>query len=161
MSDIKDTLNLEEHDMKKLPDMLNVLTILTYIGSAINLLGLVTNFFQDCDKVIDQLDAVGDMDGFLGRYMDAVSGSLVVFCENKPLIMITTLVGLVFCVWGAIQMRNLKKQGFLFYTIGELLPPVVMLILSLSTSVVMAAFGLVIPLIMVILYATQRKHLVR
>lgn len=146
--------------MKKLPDMLNVLTILTFIGSGLGLLGLVSNFLQDCDKLINQMDDMAEMDGMLGKFMDMSRESLVTFCDNRTLILTTTIVGLVLCVMGAILMRQLKKQGFIIYTIGELLAPVIMIILSLSSSVGMALTGLIIPVIFIALYATNRKHLV-
>ena len=41
----KDLLNLEQKDMKKLPQMLNVLTILTYIGCALGAIGALYNYF--------------------------------------------------------------------------------------------------------------------
>src|SRR5882724_2900864 len=41
----KDLLNLEQKDMQKLPTMLNVLTILTYIGCALGAIGALYNYF--------------------------------------------------------------------------------------------------------------------
>lgn len=153
---------LDDHNppKKKLPDMLNVLTILTFIGCGFGVFGLVTNFFQDCDKVLNQLDDMPEMGGFLGKFMDMSRDSVVVFCEHKMLILLTTALGLILCVVGAIQMRQLKKQGFVLYTIGELLPPVVMIILTISASAVMALTGLIIPIIFIALYAVNRKHLI-
>ena len=42
----KDLLNLEERDMQKLPQMLNVLTILTYIGCALGALSTIWGYFS-------------------------------------------------------------------------------------------------------------------
>lgn len=160
MSEIKDVLNIEEKDLKKLPDMLNVLTILTYIGSGLGVIGLITNYFQDCDKVINDLDDMPEMGGVLDKFMDMSRESVVVFCDNKMLILLVTLIGLVLCVFGAIQMRNLKKTGFMIYAIGELLPPVIMLILAISSFSWLSLTGFIIPIIFVFLYASQRKHLI-
>jgi hypothetical protein len=42
----KDLLNLEQKDMGKLPSMLNVLTILTYIGCAIGAISAIWGYFS-------------------------------------------------------------------------------------------------------------------
>jgi hypothetical protein len=42
---LQDTLNLEESDMKTVPPMLNVLTILTYIGCGFGFLGAIYSFW--------------------------------------------------------------------------------------------------------------------
>ncbi len=42
----KDLLNLEQKDVQKLPSMLNVLTILTYIGCALGAIGAIWGYFS-------------------------------------------------------------------------------------------------------------------
>jgi hypothetical protein len=42
----KDMLNLEQKDMQKLPQMLNVLTILTYIGCALGAISAIWNYMS-------------------------------------------------------------------------------------------------------------------
>jgi hypothetical protein len=62
-----------------------------------------------------------------------------------------------------MQMRNLKKQGYLIYVIGELLP-----ILSFAIFIgfgglfggIAMMFSTLFALLFIILYTTQRKYLV-
>jgi hypothetical protein len=68
---------------------------------------------------------------------------------------------LALCVFGAIQMRQLKKQGYFLYLIGELLPLVaVFLFMGIGALKGFGAITLVIPLVFIILYTMQRKHLI-
>ena len=77
--------------------------------------------------------------------------------------MLLGLVGVALCFYGAMQMRNLKKQGYLIYVVGELLPVI--------TTAIFVGFGslfggmaivlsLLVPVVFIALYTTQRKFLV-
>ncbi len=167
MNEIKDTLNLEQKDMKKLPTMLNVLTILTYIGSALGILGGIYNYFTIC-KSAEMMDSLGGMSelseasGALGNMMEGAMALIEKQCDNRMIILLTTIVACALCIYGAMQMRNLKKQGFSIYVIGELLVPVINIVLlgSGAMSGMLLFMGLVIPIIFIVLYFTQRKHLI-
>jgi hypothetical protein len=60
-------------------------------------------------------------------------------------------------------MRKLKKSGYPIYVIGELAPIAVTAALVGFSLVggIATAFSAIIALLFVILYTTQRKHLVR
>ncbi|MEZ5045646.1 MAG: hypothetical protein R2831_01495 [Chitinophagaceae bacterium] len=164
LNEIQDTLNLEEHDFKKLPSNLNVLTILTYIGSAFAFIGGIYSYFTIC-KSVEKMNSI-DLDDLGGGMMQKmVEGSMVLAekqCDNKLLILIATLLCTALCFWGAMQMRNLKKQGFLIYSVGEILLPIITIILLGSGSMggLLMITGLIIPILFIILYYTQRKHLI-
>ncbi len=155
-----DSLNIEQPEGKKLPGMLNVLTILTFIGCAIGLIGSLYNYFTVCNK-INEMNALGD-DNPMAGYMESMAESMQRQCDMKMPILLITLVCLVLCFVGAMQMRKLKKSGFYTYTIGEIIPPVAMLILVGGGSGFMGAMmivGFIIPIVFIILYATQLKHM--
>ncbi|MBL7772458.1 MAG: hypothetical protein JNM95_06345 [Chitinophagaceae bacterium] len=160
---IQDTLNLEESDLQKLPSGLNVLTILTYIGSGLGLLGGIYNYFTVCSTV-EKMEAMGDnsaMSGAIGKMVEEAMKSAQKQCDNRTAIAIITVVTCILCFVGAMQMRNRKKSGFLIYSVGELLGPLAMIFFI--GSGMFAGFqliGVIIPILMVILYATQRKHLI-
>ena len=92
------------------------------------------------------------------------------FFYSKPspfltikMILVFSLVGIALCFYGAMQMRNLKKQGFIFYLIGELLPILAFAIFIGFGSIfggVAAIFGFLFAAVFIVLYATQRKNLV-
>ena len=167
INEIKDTLNLEEKDMKKLPTMLNVLTILTYVGSALLLIMGIYNYFTVCASV-DMMDSLGGMSelseasGALGNLMEGAMEMARKQCDNRMVILLATLVANVLTIYGAMQMRNLKKQGFNLYIIGEFLLPIVSIVLlgSGALSGMLMATSLLIPIIFAVLYFTQRKYLV-
>lgn len=165
----KDVLNLEEKDIKQLPSMLNVLTILTYIGSALGCISAVYSYFtiEASYKLIEGFtqnasDAGGGnnlVGSILSKSVDIVRRSY----ENRTLILILTLAGVALCFYGAMQMRNLKKTGFPIYAIGEVLPIATTLLLiggGALAGVAMFSAALV-PAIFIALYATQRKFLVK
>jgi tryptophan-rich sensory protein len=79
------------------------------------------------------------------------------------MIMILALVGIALCFYGAMQMRNLKKQGYLIYVVGEILPIISFAIFvgfgGLFGGIAMI-FSTLIAAVFIILYTLQRKHLV-
>lgn len=163
----KDILNLEQKDIQKLPQMLNVLTILTYIGSALAAIGAVYNYFTVAAsyKLIEGLTSKEDTGGsatlqsIVNQSVDIVKKQY----ENRTMIMILALVGAGLCFYGAMQMRNLKKQGYIIYIVGELLPILSFAIFvgfgSLFGGVAMI-FGTLVAAVFIILYSLQRKVLV-
>ncbi len=160
MNEIKDTLQFDDMHPPPLPSLLNVLTILTFIGCALAAFSLSMNYFQDCDKALASLENLPELGGFFDKLMNMSKLSIAVMCENKWLILLSSAVGVALCVFGAMQMRQLKRQGLIIYLIGEFLAPIVVFILSLSIIPWLALTGFVIPIVMAILYATQNKYLV-
>jgi len=166
----KDMLNLEQKDMQKLPQMLNVLTILTYIGCALGAISALYNFFtiSTSYKVVQGLTTTTEgLSGTENKIVQSVmSGSVEMVkkqYDNRLMIMILALAGIVLCFYGAMQMRNLKKQGYLFYVIGELIPIISYAVFigfgSLFGGIGMI-FTMLISIIFILLYTTQRKVLV-
>ncbi|MBL7766060.1 MAG: hypothetical protein JNJ58_08210 [Chitinophagaceae bacterium] len=161
MNQVQDTLNLQEHDPKKLPSMLNVLTILTYIGCAFGFLGGIYNYFTVCKsaEMIENMDM--DASGKLGKMMASASELINKQCDNKLIIMIVTLLGAALCFYGAMQMRQMKKSGFMIYAVGELIVPIIFIVLLGSGAMGgMMLVGMIVPIVFIALYASQRKYLV-
>ena len=82
--------------------------------------------------------------------------------ENRFPIFILGLVATALCIFGALQMRKLKKQGFLFYVIGQLLPffTTVLFVGMFIFSGSLIMFFSVVSLLFILLYFFQRKHLI-
>lgn len=162
----KDLLNLEQKDMQKLPSMLNVLTILTYIGCALAFLSAIWNYFTIgvASKAYEAgTGEVATGDKTIDSVLSGVSEMVKKQYDNRLMILLFALAGVALCFYGAMQMRNLKKQGYLIYVVGELLPIVSFAvfigfgnILGAATAVVSLLFAAVF----IILYTTQRKYLV-
>ena len=161
---IQDQLNLEEKDLKTLPQTLNVLTILTYVGSALQLVGGVVSYFTIASsyKLYEELSegAAATSDNPLAGVMRAASATIKKQYENRGLILLLAVLGAVACFYGALQMRQRKMQGYNIYVAGEIIPPVANLILiGMGGLGFLGAFGLVVPIIFIVLYSLQRKHL--
>ncbi len=159
--------DLFDQPKQGLPGMLNVLTILTFIGCGISYLGAIWGFFDSSNyeekvaQMEDMQDKVGDSE--LGsKMMQGGMEMLEKSYENRYILLISGLVFTTFCLIGAMQMRKLKKSGYLLYVIGELAPLVVTaLLLGFSlTGGFAILIGGIIAIVFVILYTTQRKYLV-
>jgi len=82
--------------------------------------------------------------------------------ENRVPINLISLIGIGLCFFGALQMRQLKMQGYYLYLVGEIIPLIGMAIFigigSLTGFSGIIAIGFT--LLFVLLYTAQRKHLV-
>jgi hypothetical protein len=146
----------------KMPDMINVLTILTFIGSGFGIIGSFWTFSR-ARASYEALSSINmdQLPGFAKRLaganpLETARRAL----ENRVPILLLGLIGCALCIYGAIQMRQLKKNGFTLYTIGELLP-VISAIIFLGEGA--AGFGSIIAYciytLFIVLYATQLKYL--
>ena len=155
---------LEQPRSKELPGMLNVLTILTFIGCGIGFLGVCWGFISSSadrlSKMQEQGEKLGDRGGFARKFFDDSFEIAQVNYDHKALILVVGLAGLALCLIGAIQMRKLKRTGFFLYLIGELAPVFLMAGLLSSLTNTSLIFSIFFSLLFVILYATQVKHLI-
>ena len=164
-----DVLNYDENN-PKLSSGLNVLTILTFIGCAIQLLLALWGFisakksYDNLDKLTAQMNSE-NMPGWVKSMMgdpEIMIERITKSYENRIPLVLLSLVALALCFVGALQMRKLKKQGFLFYTIGEVLPFIAqVLFIGAFTMIGATAYiSIAITLLFILLYAMQRKKLV-
>lgn len=165
-----DVLNFDEKLKPKLPMGLNVLTILTFIGCAIQLLGSLWGFFrakknyEGLDKLTEQMNSE-NMPGWVKSMMgdpENMIKTITKSYENRIPIVLLSIAATALCFYGAMQMRKLKKQGFPLYAIGELLPFLTsfLFIGAFALSGFAMYFGTAIALLFILLYFFQRKHLV-
>lgn len=152
----------------KLPGSLNALTILTFIGSAIGVLGVLYNFTsgkKQMDTMEGQINSPNydSMPSFAKKFVNADAlETLRKSYENRFPIMLISLVCLALCVFGAVQMRQRKMQGYYLYLAGEILP-FVPTILFIGTGALTGAGGIIaicITILFVLLYTSQRKYLI-
>ena len=158
-------LNFAEGEKPTLPSGLNVLTILTFVGSGLAFLSSIWSFtnadkgYKDIVAAQDKLaDAPAWAKGMMGPGMVEIARKSM---ENKLPILLLGLVATALCVYGAIEMRKLKKQGFILWLAGEILP-IVSGVLFIGTGM-FTGFTLIMmlfPAIFIILYVVQRKNLI-
>jgi hypothetical protein len=163
----KHNLEFAEDKPAALPQGLNVLTILTFIGCGIG--GLFTLFASSIYKFsLKMMDAAEKSGKELTtkEVQDIAKGRAAIELAQQNMIplMITGIVGIALCLVGAIWMRKLKKDGYWLYVAGQILPLIISFVLlgsSQFTGVSSIIFAVGIPLLFVVLYTLQRKHLVK
>jgi hypothetical protein len=154
---------LDPHKPKEKPGMLNVLTILTFIGCGLGYILTLWGYFSNtAEKLAQTQEQRAKMDdgSFTAKMVDTSIQMMQISIDNKYLLLITNLVCTTLCLVGALQMRKLKKPGYYLYVVGELAPVVLLagLVGSLTgfNMIMSACFSL----LFVVLYATQLKYLV-
>lgn len=152
---------------KKLPGMLNVLTILTFIGCGIAYLGSLWQMISNTnpDKQTEQIrEAMDKMDSnsFFYKWMEGSIEVLRKSYDNRYLLLLTTLLFTTLCLIGALRMRKLSKSGYFLYLVGELAPLVLIIGLFGSGFAAMVQLGIggIFAVLFIILYSTQLKYLV-
>lgn len=161
MQEQRDYLNQPFELKPSIPSGISVLSILSFIGSGFQLLGAVVSYFFIPYSVKSlpetrSLEKTREMKHFSGFLKWSADSTLRQYEYRVPLLIVSIVAALI-CFYAVLQMRKLKKSGFVVYTVGELMLP-------LFTAVVInlgsAIFGLVIAVLFIILFAVQRKHMV-
>jgi hypothetical protein len=166
MADLNQPANTENwlEEPKKLPSMLNVLTILTLVWNPISILFSIYGFFSaqsNYDKMVQAQDKMDQMPDFVKNMMgsDPV-GAARKALDNRVPVLLLGLAGAILCLYGAIQMRKLKKTGFSIYVIGDIVPfGSIIFVGTGAISGFSAIIGLGLTALFLILYATQLKYM--
>ena len=160
-----DMLDYNTGQKQPLPGMLNVLTILTFIGCALAFIGGIWNYVRADKAYKDILDAQDKLDQMPGWAKKMIGPDMVEMArksvEYKLPILLLTLIGAGLCLYGALEMRKLKKQGFILWVAGEFAPIVASYIFlgsGMFSGFAMLMF--LFPVLFLVLYASQRKYLV-
>ncbi len=136
----------------KLPQMLNVLTILTFVGCGFT--ALSTFLLPLGCKVLD-------MEEIADKMKPSEIAVLEKTCSNLIPMITIILLGTVLCLVGAIIMRKLKQSGYLIYIAGQIIPIAAGFALGTQNfSDWKQIAGLILPIIFIALYTSQRKHLI-
>lgn len=160
---ITSTDYLDDLAAKKIPSILNTLTILTYIGCGLALLSSIASPFlmnyskQIMDKALTQ---EGLSDAQI-TYLQKTKAALEITQHYIVPIVAIGIIGVVLCFVGAFMMRKLKKDGYWLYIAGEVLPILTTIILLGQYAYIdwksLATY--VFPVLFIILYSSQRKYL--
>jgi len=159
-----DVLQFNEAGKPKLPTGLNVLTILTFIGCVWELYNTVKTFFGG-KKALEEFEKAQDKLAEAPAWAKKLAGPdvqemMAQGFENRVPVFIIGMVSVFLCFYGALQMRKLKKDGYIFWLVGELLPYIGTLIFIPVFFKTIFVYFAIIPFIFIILYTMQRKHLV-
>jgi hypothetical protein len=166
MTDMNQNMGMPD-DKPSLPSGLNVLTILTFIGSGLGLLSSLYNFANaksGLDKMEEAINSPNyeSMPAFAKKFLspEALETARKSYENRVPLTLIA-VIGIALCVYGAMQMRKKKMQGYYLYLIGEIIP-LVSTIVFIGMGALTGFMGIIIvciTLLFILLYTVQRKHL--
>lgn len=150
-----------DHRPDKLPQFLNVLTILTFVGSGLAVIGAIYNMstIEMQRQQIEDLKALYNSSS-MGAFENELVASMEVMLENVYLMQGSALVIALACIGGALLMRKLKKNGFYLYTIASLASiviPISVLGFGLMGSFVL--FSSIFTIAFVIMYGVNFKYL--
>lgn len=164
---INEHLNFATDQQKnKLPTGLNVLTILTFIGCAFELYSSVSNFIKG-RKAIEEMEKAQEQLATAPSWAKKMMGpDMMEFItksfENRIPLLIVGLIGTTLCIFGALEMRKQKIQGYYMWLLGEVLPWVgVILFTGTILFKTFIVWFLILPIVFIILYTVQRKHLTK
>ncbi len=161
-----DVLNFDQNAKPNLPQGLNVLTILTFIGCA--LFGLLTLLMPMLYKfllgIMDKAASSGE-ELSAEKLEEMEKGRAVIELAQQNIIPLVTIsmIGIILCFIGALWMRKLKKDGYWMYLAGQAIPLIgnfFILGTKQYTGIGSILMAIGFPLVFVILYTMQRKHLV-
>jgi len=146
--------------------MLNVLTILTFVGCGLTYLSTLWGFYETTNyenrraEMEELRDKAGDS-GFAARVAQDSLDMLQKSHENRYILLLSGLLFTTLCLVGAFQMRKLKKSGYTLYLIGEITPVIITAALIGFSLVggISTIFSAVIAVLFIVLYTTQRKYL--
>lgn len=161
-----DKLEFSEDGKAKIPSGLNVLTILTFVGCGLGiLLTLLTPvLYKFLLGMMEKAQTSGaELTAKQLEDMEKGKAAMELAQANMVPLMAVGIIGIVLCLVGAIMMRKLKKDGYLLYVGGELMPVIgtfIILGTAQFTGVTSVIMGVGLPLLFVVLYTLQRKHLV-
>ena len=153
----------------KMTTTIKVMTILTFIGCVYSLITAISYInpqltlemqLEPLQQMLDKAEETSGNEMMVNIYLKNMDNVRILF-ENKYLFAIISLIGVGLCVYGAVEMRKMKKTGFYAYVSGQILPLLASLaitgwnIASGSTFIVsLLFFG-----IFILIYAFQLKHM--
>lgn len=145
---------------KTLPMFLNVLTILTFIGSGLGIIGSIYGFLS----VDSQRANLEVLKSTYGDSMMMMGTDIIEMTEisldNNGLLQGSALIAALGCLMGAFMMRKLQRNGYYIYIAAS--------ILAIATPLAVFGFGLMGGMILfgalftvafVIMYGVNLKHL--
>ena len=154
------------------PTLLTVLCILTFIGSGWGLISGVINIFTvktvdttglndqmqtEMEKLSDSGAAGETVSKIMEGTMDVANKAL----ENAVPLAIVSIIAAILAIFGAYQMWNLKKNGFIVYIIAQIVSIAgIFAFLGVGLmSIMFIGFGGLFALIFIILYGVNLKYM--
>lgn len=148
----------------KRPTFVTVLCILTFIGCGLSIIFGIMGFLA-AKAAAAFVDAANGMAAAAAEGMTAEGKEAMAAVNsgmtNAYINIACVMVGALLCLFGAIQMWKLAKMGFFVYVAGQVVGSVVPMFFPIAgaTGMMSGAFGLIVPVLFIVLYGLNLKHL--
>lgn len=147
----------------KRPTFLTVLCILTWVGSVWAIISLflgkaaVSMASGMAEGMSSVAEGAAGSSPELSKAMEDMNSAV----SNYDTYMYIGIACALLCIVGAVMMWQLKKMGFYVYVVGELVAPILGIVLLGSSAMAgaMAVLGMIIPVVFVVLYGLNLKHM--
>lgn len=146
----------------KRPQFLTVLCILTFIGCGVAIIGAVMGYMASlaAGAMIGMAGDMGGADMSTMPGMDDAMSAANAMVQYAGVILAVSLLGAVLCLVGAIMMWKQKKTGFYLYVVGELVPPIIsMVLVGMAGMGAMGLLGFILPIAFIVMYGMNLKHM--
>jgi hypothetical protein len=114
-------------------------------------------------KNLSGIEKVKDLKVFTNDLFTGIDTQLVYtnkVIDNSIFLGVISFLASVFCFIGIVWMWKLKKKGYYVYIVGEMLPIIATIALvGLSFTGTMAIISVLLPLVFIILWGINLKHM--
>jgi len=152
---------------KTMTATINVLSILTFIGCGIAFISAIWSLYSS-GKSMEQLAIMQEQVDQMGETSETAANIMLQSIDmvkkqydNRYLLLIVNLLATGLCLFGAIEMRKMRKNGFYLWLTGELLPILITVAIigfNLMGGIVLGA-SLLFAGVFIVLYGLQVKHM--
>jgi hypothetical protein len=152
---------------KTMTATINVLSILTFIGCGIAFISAIWSLYssgKSMEQIAimqEQVDQMGETSETAANIMLQSIDMVKKQYDNRYLLLIVNLLATGLCLFGAIEMRKMRKNGFYLWLTGELLPILITVAIigfNLMGGIVLGA-SLLFAGVFIVLYGLQVKHM--
>jgi len=153
-------------DKKRTPRFLSMLCILSFIWGALSIKSAIENLFFKNNNLDESsfsfsVNSETELPSYVQRTIDSIIDFWIVQQDHSVLIQSSTLILSLVSITGVYLMYRLKKNGFLVYTISNLLLVIIPFIYYFNNTIgqLYIAFQFFFTAIFIFLYASQIKHM--
>jgi hypothetical protein len=157
----------QQPQAKNMNASINVLTILTFIGCVFAFISAIFSLYSS-GKSMERIPLMQEQAYQLSETSETAAEIMMQSIdairkqyENRYLLLIVNLFATGLCVFGALEMRKMRKNGFYLWLTGELLPILITVAIigfNLMGGIVLGA-SLLFAGVFIVLYGLQVKHM--
>jgi hypothetical protein len=164
---LEETIIEESQKPTKRPDFLNVICVLSFIGSGwAAIQGFISMVASDSPEEVaaqmdEQMSQMPEDSGFLTSFVEGSADMAIAAAENAVPMGVATIVISLASLLGVFYMFKLQKKGFGIYALANLVGIAVPIIFLGAGTVVLLTVGIttLITFLFIGMYAANLKHM--